>query len=74
MGMVIVHISQVHEKLHVSNEENMKLLNGMHEGVLILTKTPEEPITAMFYNRPAHKLMHTFFGGIKTQEKKEADS
>ena len=52
----------------------MKLLNGMHEGVLILTKTPEEPITAMFYNRPAHKLMHTFFGGIKTQEKKEADS
>ena len=35
-GMVIVHISTIHEKLHYTNQENMKLLNGMHEGVLIL--------------------------------------
>lgn len=73
-GMVVVHVSQVHEKLHVSNEENMKLLNGMHEGVLILTKNPDEPATAMFCNRSAQKLIKTFFdGGFKTQEEK-ADS
>ena len=53
----------------------MKLLNGMHEGVLILTKTLDEPATAMFCNRPAQKLIKIFFdGGFKTQEEKEADS
>ena len=38
----------------------MKLLNGMHEGILILTKTFEQPSSIMFCNRPAHKLVKTF--------------
>ena len=42
VSMVFLHISDVHEKLHFSNEENMKLLNGMHEGILILSKNPEK--------------------------------
>ena len=70
-GMVIVHVSQVHEKLHYTNEENMKLLNGMHEGVLILKQAPDEPMTAIFCNRPAQKLINTFLGGIKTNEDKD---
>ena len=42
VSMVFLHISDVHEKLHFSNEENMKLLNGMHEGILILSNNPEK--------------------------------
>ena len=38
----------------------MELLNGMHEGILILTKTFEQPSSIMFCNRPAHKLVKTF--------------
>ena len=41
VGSIVVHISHVHKKLHFSNVENIKLLNGMHEGVLILTKNPD---------------------------------
>ena len=62
---VIVHISNVHEKLRLTNEENMKLLNGMHEGILILAKTLEQPSTIMFCNRPAHKLIRTFLDQSK---------
>lgn len=62
---VIVHISNVHEKLRLTNEENMKLLNGMHEGILILAKTLEQPSAIMFCNRPAHKLIRTFLDPSK---------
>ena len=34
--------------------ENLKLLDGMHEGLLILSKSDNK---AMFCNRPAHKLL-----------------
>lgn len=35
-GMLIIYISEMHSRLQVSNEENIKLLDGMHEGLLIL--------------------------------------
>ena len=35
MSMTVTHIQNMNRKLHVANEENNKLLNGMHEGVLI---------------------------------------
>lgn len=35
-GMLIVYISEMHSRLHVTNEENIKLLDGMHEGLLIM--------------------------------------
>ena len=34
-----------------SNVENTKLLDGMHEGLLILSK--KEPVEAMFCNKSA---------------------
>ena len=38
LSSVIVHMSNVHAKLYYINEENTKLLNGMHEGILIVSK------------------------------------
>ena len=37
-GMVFEHISNLYKQLDFVNQENIKLLNGMHEGVLILSK------------------------------------
>ena len=49
IGMIIVHISKIHSSLFLANEENVKLLNGMHEGVLILSY---EDQSVMFSNKP----------------------
>ena len=40
-GAVFDHVSQLYSRLDFINDENMKLLNGMHEGVLILSKPNE---------------------------------
>lgn len=37
-GMVLIYISRLHCQLEVCNEENVKLLNGMHEGLLIFNE------------------------------------
>ena len=64
-GMVFLHISDVHGLLQFSNEENIKLLNGMHEGILILNKSTEKRLgQVMFCNRPAQKLINTFLGSL----------
>ena len=31
-------VSNLHKRLEFTNSENMKLLNGMHEGLLIITR------------------------------------
>ena len=36
MAMVVVYISELHGKMEGTITENLRLLNGMHEGVLIL--------------------------------------
>ena len=64
-GMVIVHITEIHEKLHFTNEENIKLLNGMHEGVLILRHEPGVQNDVMFCNLPALKLVNKFLGKLR---------
>ena len=37
-AMAIIYISNLHTKLTTTNVENVKLLDGMHEGLLILSK------------------------------------
>ena len=39
VSMVFVYISDLHHELHTTNTENVKLLDGMHEGLLILSKS-----------------------------------
>ena len=73
-GMVFLHISDVHGLLQFSNEENIKLLNGMHEGILILNKSKEKRLgQVMFCNRPAQKLINTFLGSLVAPTVKNAN-
>ena len=57
MGMIILHIAKINTDLHITNEENSKLLNNMHEGVLILAKSDN---SIMLSNKPAQKLIKKF--------------
>ena len=38
ISMIMLYISELHLKMKIMNIENAKLLDGMHEGVLILSK------------------------------------
>ena len=71
--MVIVHITEIHERLHFTNEENIKLLNGMHEGVLILRHEARTQNDVMFCNLPALKLVNKFLGKLKKSSKNGDD-
>ena len=53
----IILIMQLQSKIASTNAANIKLLDGMHEGVLILSKTSKE----IFYkNKPAQELLSHF--------------
>ena len=60
-SQIILYISTLHNKIKGYNEENIKLLDGMHEGLCILKKTArfadEEESQVLFCNRPARKLL-----------------
>ena len=58
-AMVAIYISKLNTKLATTNRENEKLLDGMHEGLLILSKRDRE---TMFCNRPAQKLITAYLG------------
>lgn len=64
----INYISQLHNKLDFANSENVRLLNGMHEGVLIIKKPkqPDGSRRVMFCNRPAEKLLQTYLNAPVT--------
>lgn len=51
------------------NVENVKLLDGMHEGLLILSKTD---CKAMFMNKTAQKLINTFLNTLSKQVDEKA--
>lgn len=59
VSMVIIYISQLHATLEFTNSEHIKLLNGMHEGVLIFNDTQDQFV---FCNRQAKKILSVFFG------------
>ena len=53
LAQLIIQIDILHSKLKTSICENTKLFDGMHEGLLILSKDK----TIMFCNKPAKKLL-----------------
>ena len=57
-GIVIIYISQLHSALEYTNKKHVKLMHGMHEGLIILDSTQE---TFLFSNNPAKKLINRFF-------------
>ena len=53
-AMVLLYISSLHVKMQLFNVENNKLLDGMHEGLLIMSKSNKE---IMFCNKPSQKFL-----------------
>ena len=51
IAIIILYISILHGKMKTQNDENIKLLDGMHEGLLILSKKDEKRI--IFCNKPS---------------------
>ena len=50
IAMILLYIEQLHSKLKDTNGENVKMLDGMHEGLLILSKDTNQ---AVFCNKSA---------------------
>ena len=55
IAAIISYITQLHGRIKTSNVENIKMLDAMHEGLLILSKSPDNRM--MFCNKPAQKLL-----------------
>ena len=68
LAMILLYISELHSKMKQSIVDNKKLLNGMHEGVLILSKGVEKSV--IFCNNPVRTLLS---GVIKIFEKKKLE-
>lgn len=68
IGTALIHISTLHEKMNSINQQNVRLLDGMHEGLLIISKAPEGSSSqALYCNEMASKLL---LGGILHVETK----
>ena len=59
MSATLIYISKLHNKLDTVNVENVKLLDGMHEGLLIISKKEK---STMFCNKPAQKILNSLLG------------
>ena len=69
IAIMLNYVMSLHEKLEFSNKENVKLLNGMHEGLLILSEKKadageREVRSVMFSNRTIQKLFATYIGSL----------
>ena len=64
-SMGIIFFSEIYIRLQISEKGSINLLNGMHEGVLILScKTSHEPNQFVFCNKSAQRLITMFLGPI----------
>ena len=70
--VAIRYVSHLQRSLRNSNEAQSNLLNGMHEGVLILDKKKldkkDEGKNVLFANWPAQKLFIQFIGAAGLDE------
>jgi len=57
-ALIIQYICELHNRIKGYNLENIRLLDGMHEGLLILTKSSK---SVMFCNKPSQKLLEAAF-------------
>ena len=56
LTMILSYISKLHERMQMQIVSNKKLLNGMHEGLLILSKADNNK-NVLFCNRPVRTLL-----------------
>ena len=70
-GTALIYISALHGKMNSINQQNLRLLDGMHEGLLIISKAPESSGSeALYCNEMASKLL---LGGILHADFKAAN-
>ena len=60
LAIMLQYISNLHFRMQSSITQNIRLLDGMHEGLLIVSKAEN---AIMFCNKPAQKL---FTGAISS--------
>ena len=54
LAMLLLYIAKLHKRMNLCTVENIKLLDGMHEGLLILSKAAH---ISIFCNQPAEKIL-----------------
>ena len=54
LSMIFLYISQLHANMKIVIDQNLKLLDGMHEGLLVVSKKDKD---LLFCNKPAQKLL-----------------
>ena len=52
LAMLIQYIASLQNRMKTFNIEKIKLLNAMHEGLLILSNSEKQTRTTMFCNQP----------------------
>ena len=68
IGMMSMYVFEQHDRLLRTEVDNLKLLDGMHEGLLILAKDQiEDDPKVMFINNPVQKLIKTFMQDSTTE-------
>ena len=68
--MLLIRFIEINRNVDDANSQNIKLLNNMQEGLLILSK-PEEagaPRAIKLCNNPALKLINTFIGSLSNKD------
>ena len=57
LPIIVLYISRLHKMLSSQNQQNAKLLDGMHEGLIILSKEhPKKRV--LFSNKPIEKFIN----------------
>ena len=65
LNMLVILIARVNAQRRLAHESHISLLDGMHEGLLILSQaTDRAPQQFMFCNKPAQKLIKRYLGPI----------
>ena len=54
IAMMVLYISSLHDRMKSNNIANIQLLDGMHEGLLIRSKSDKK---VLFCNRPSQKFL-----------------
>ena len=66
-GMLLLFFSNLYKRVKLAEQSSVNLLNGMHEGILILSHTSAEAATEarfLYANRSAQKLITKFVGPL----------
>ena len=71
LAMLFRYVTTLHKRIQAYNVENIKLLDGMHEGLLILSKQNH---SVMFCNKPSQKFLKAALSAVDINELQSVSS